>query len=376
MALTQRRVFRILAHVCRLILGFTFIASGFVKSVDPWGTALKVNEYLSIYGLEWLSPLTMIFSIWLCGAELMMGLMLTFKVRIRLISIFAVLSMAFFTILTFLSATWIPVEDCGCFGDALKLTPWATFFKNLALMPLAVVVWWRYRPDRILAFSRLEVALALLFFSIGMGVGTYCYRHLPLIDFLPYKVGVNIREEMEQAARETHEEDVVIVCRNKRTGKLREFGLKDREWQNTKRWEWVDTRVEAEDSEEHVVVKPLVSEFSLRDGEGADATTLVTESEGRLYMICVTRFERIEPECAERLRGVVERAATEGASVLCVTPERMNGEDMSHSFAGSEAVQCCNIDATVLKTILRAETGMVIFENGTIMGKYNCRDIE
>ncbi len=374
MALTRKRVFRNLAHVCRFILAATFIVSGFVKSVDPWGTALKVNEYLSIYGLEWLSPIAMIFSIWLCGAELMMGLMLTFKVRIRLVSIFAVLSMTFFTILTFLSATWIPVEDCGCFGDALKLSPWATFFKNLALLPLAVVVWWRYRPDRIFAFSRLEVALTLLFFSIGMGVGTYCYYHLPLIDFLPYRVGVNIREEMEQAARETHEEDVVIVCRNKRTGRLREFELKDREWQNTKRWEWVDTRVEAEDSEEHVVVKPLVSEFSLRDGAGEDATALVTESKGRLYMICVTRFDKIESECAERLRKVVDRAEEEDAAVICVTPERM--EHMYYSFAGSSEVQCCNIDATVLKTILRARTGLVVLDGGTIMAKYNCRDIE
>ena len=95
--------------------------------IDPWGTALKVNEYLSIYGLDYLQPGAMVFSIWLCGAELMMGCMLLFKVRIRLISIFAVLSMVFFTLLTLLSATLIPVEDCGCFGEALKLTPWETF---------------------------------------------------------------------------------------------------------------------------------------------------------------------------------------------------------------------------------------------------------
>lgn len=373
--LAKRRAFRNLAHVCRYILALTFIVSGFVKSVDPWGTALKVNEYLSIYGLEWLSPVSMIFSIWMCGAELMMGLMLSFKVRIRLVSIFAVLSMTFFVVLTFLSATWIPVEDCGCFGDAIKISPWNTFFKNLALWPLAVVVWWRYRPDKIFVFKRLEVALATLFCTIGMGVGTYCYFHLPLIDFLPYKVGVNIREEMEQSARETHEEDVVIVCRHKRTGRVREFELKDSEWHNTKRWEWVETRVEAEDSDEHVVVKPLISEFSLRDGEGADATTLVTESKGRLYMICVTRFERIKSECAARLRRVVERAAEEGAEVICVTPERMGG-DMFRSFAGSTPVQCCNIDATVMKTMLRAETGLVVLDKGTIVGKFNCRDIK
>ena len=144
----SNRIFKLFAHVCRLVLACTFIFSGFTKVIDPWGTSLKVNEYLSIYGLEHAalfrgkilrSAASMAFSIWLCGAELMMGCMLLFKVRIRLISIFALLSMSFFTVLTLLSATLIPVEDCGCFGEAVKLTPWQTFFKNLLLLPLALV---------------------------------------------------------------------------------------------------------------------------------------------------------------------------------------------------------------------------------------------
>ncbi len=126
----------------------------------------------------------MVFSIWLCGAELMMGCMLLFKVRIRLISIFAVLSMLFFTLLTLLSATLIPVEDCGCFGEALKLTPWETFVKNVVLLPMAFVVWWRYRPDKIFAFKPLEIVLTCTFFFLAMYLGYYCYIHLPL-DGLP-----------------------------------------------------------------------------------------------------------------------------------------------------------------------------------------------
>ena len=160
----QNRIFKLLTNLCRIILAATFIFSGFTKVVDPWGTALKVNEYLSIYGLERLEPASMTFSIWLCGAELMMGCMLLFKVRIRLISIFALASMTFFTVLTFLSATVIPVEVCGCFGDALKLTPWETFLKNLILLPMAFVVWWRYRPDKIFAFKPVEILLTCTFF--------------------------------------------------------------------------------------------------------------------------------------------------------------------------------------------------------------------
>ncbi len=373
MSIIHHRAFRNLSHVCRLILGAVFIFSGFVKSVDPWGTALKVNEYLSIYGMEWFQPASMVFSIWLCGAELMMGLMLTFKVRIRLISIFAVLSMIFFTVLTFLSATWLPVEDCGCFGDALKLSPWGTFFKNLALLPLAVVVWYRYRPDKVLAFTKLEVFLTCLFFTIGMGVGTYCYYHLPLIDFLPYRVGVNIYDEMQKSVHESEEGEVVLVCRNLQTGKLREFDLEDREWQDSQKWEWVDTRVGSDENDSPVVIKPLVSEFSLRDAYG-DATALVVNAKGRVYMICVTRFDRIGSKCEEHLRSIVERAEAEDAWVVCLTPEYLP-EITYHSFGGSTPVKCYNIDATVLKTMLRAETGLVVLDDGTITQKLNCRDI-
>ena len=216
----KSRAFKLLANVCRLILACTFIVSGFTKVIDPWGTAMKVNEYLSIYGMESLQGASMAFSIWLCGAEMMMGCMLLFKVRIRLISIFAVLSMLFFTALTLLSATVIPVEDCGCFGEALKLTPWETFYKNLALLPMALVVWWRYRPDKIFAFNPLEIVLTVTFFFLTMYLGYYCYRHLPLIDFLPYKVGVNIWEGMHAPVVEHG----LAGCRKMGVGRYPDYG--------------------------------------------------------------------------------------------------------------------------------------------------------
>lgn len=365
----KSRTFKIITTICRLLLACTFILSGFVKVIDPWGTALKVNEYLTIYGLDFLYWGSMPFSIWLCGAEMMMGCMLLCKVRIRLISIFALASMIFFTGLTFLSATVIPVEDCGCFGEAIKLTPWETFFKNLALLPMALIVWWRYRPDKIFAFKPAEIALTVIFFVGTMSLGVYCYRHLPLIDFLPYKVGVNIREAMEAPAVAPGESETILTYRNKHTGKLREFKLDDTAWQDAEKWEWVDTRT----TDEVPAIRPLISEFALRDAEG-DATEVVLSTPGRIYMLCVTSFERLPKACEERFAQLIGRAVAEGAEVVCLTPDPLRGVTYEDFGSGHE-VRCYNIDASTMKTMLRARNGVVLLDNGTISAKKNCRDI-
>lgn len=366
------RQLNILSHICRIVAGVVFAFSGFVKAVDPWGTALKVNEYLSIYGLDFLEPASMVFSIWLCGAELMMGLMLLFRVRTRLVSIFALVSMIFFTVLTFLSATWIPVEDCGCFGDALKLSPWATFLKNLALLPMVVVVWYRHRQYRAFAFSRREVALTALFCTLAMGVGVYCYFTLPLIDFLPYKKGANIYEmktlQHYDGKEQMAQEEYVLVYRNLHTGKLREFKIDDKEWQNEEKWEWVETRVENEMPN----IQALVSEFSLSDAEG-DATERILSAEGTTYLICITDFDNIAERCLQRLQTLALRAQEQGEEVVCLTPEPLRKDTpLWYRFDNGVLVRCYNIDATVLKTMLRARNGVVVLEDGVIRDKKNC----
>ena len=366
----KKRIIKLLAHFCRIVLAITFIVSGFTKTVDPWGTALKVSEYLTIYRWDSLQELAMPFSIWLCGAELMMGCMLLFKVRIRMVSIFALVSMMLFTVITFLSATVLPVEDCGCFGEALKLTPWQTFFKNLVSLPLAVMVWWRYRPDRIFAFKKVEFLLMCLFFSGAMLLGAYCYRHLPLVDFLPYKVGVNIHEAMQAQQNEPDEElETVLVYRNRRTGRLREFSLDDREWQNDEKWEWVDTRTESETN----VVRAMISEFAAHNAEG-DATEELLTREGRLYLLCVTDFSTIPNRCMKRMEHLVEQAVRQGDEVVCLTPDPLY-EILTHPFGGVE-VPCYNVDASTMKTMLRATNGLIVLDDGTITAKYNCLDIK
>ncbi len=362
------------ATISRLIIAITFVTSGFSKVIDPWGTALKVEEYLSIYGFEEWQAWSMVFAIWLCGAELLMGCMLLFKVRIRMVSIFALCSMSFFTLLSLLSATILPVEDCGCFGEVLKLSPWETFLKNLLLMPLAITLWYRYRRDKIFAFNAVEWALAVTFFFGAMGLGTYCSRHLPLIDFLPYKVGLDLRTarlhpDAEAATEEAEQLETILVYRNLKNGKLREFRLEDEEWQDEEKWEWVETRTNFKTPE----IRASVGEFVLRNSTG-DITEEVLQTEGRLHMLCINSFERLRRGCAARMAALIERADEAGEEVICLTPDRLPEGEL-YSFFGSRPVRCCNMDVHTIKTLLRANNGVVELTDGIITDKRNCRDI-
>ncbi len=362
----ESRALKITAHVARTTMGLIFIVSGFFKAIDPWGTAIKVDEYIQIYGLENLRSISMYASIWLSCAELLMGCMLTFKVRIRLVSIFALLSMSLFTIISLLSATVLPVEDCGCFGAAIRLTPWQTFFKNLLLLPMAFTVWYRYRPDKILSFKKLELGLATMFFFISMGLGLYCYRHLPLIDFLPYRVGVDLPSAIEEAKMmDVGEVETILVYRNRRTGKIREFSIHDKQWHDEDKWEWVETKSITEEP----AIRALVSEFTLVDMHGKDVTDRILERSGVLHMIFITDSQKLRKNCYERIMSYVDAAQARGEMVMCVTPENL---DRNGQCVGIDAF---NIDPTTMKTVLRANTGVVQLRSGVIERKSNWRDM-
>lgn len=358
-----------IADICRVILGVTFIFSGFVKTVDPWGTALKITEYMNVYGFETLNNYRFGFAIWFCAAELMMGLMLAFKIKTRLVSLFALLTMTFFLVLTFLSATVFPVEDCGCFGDALRLSPWASFGKNVVLWVLAVVVWLDAR--RRLSFfpvTRREWICTLLFAGMSAGLGGYCYLHLPLIDFLPYKKGVNLREAIYGEKGEADDE-ARIVCRDLRDGSLREFAVSDTTWYDSSRWEFVEqvenTRFEPEMS---------LREFAIFNSAG-NVTEEIVGRPGRVYMLCAVKLDLVKGRCADRFEKIARRADQEGAKIVLLTATPLS-DGQTATFGSAPPVEVCNVDATTMITMLRASAGMVVLEEGVITDKRNCRDIK
>lgn len=358
----------LIANICRVLIACVFIFSGFVKTIDPWGTAIKITEYLNSFGFETLNQYRFGFAIWLCGAELMMGFMLLFKVRTPLISIFAILSMTVFLVITFIIAVWGKVEDCGCFGDAIKLDNWQTFYKNLVLWPMTFIVWWNAHRGRIWPISRREYVTTLVIMCFAFGLGAFCYRHLPLIDFLPYKVGVNLRAAVEGDSNDKIE--TTLVCRNRQTGKLHSFELSDTTWYDTSTWEFVDR-------EEKVTMSSDMSlrEFAVFDSKG-DHTASVLGDNGRVYMICLISLESLRPSCERRMAELVDSVQMRGAGrVICVTSTPLNGTT-DISFDRRTYIPIYNIDATTMLTMLRAKTGLVVLNDGVIESKYNCRDIK
>ncbi len=360
----------IITSASRFLLAGVFIFSGITKVVDPWGTAIKIGEYLSVYGLDALSGVAMPLSIALCAIELLLGLMLLLKLLPRVVSAVTLITVVVFTIVTLLSATILPVEDCGCFGDAVKLTAMQTLYKNLALIPLAVILWrkwskYSFRPT--LGHSLATLALA----SMCFGVGIYCNSHLPLIDFLPFKVGTNLKDQVLSPSEEPSSEvKTTLIYREIATGKLHEFTLEDTQWHDENKWEWVETKI---DQETPINISAL-SEFALRNNSG-DATEQILTTSGELTLVCITDLNQIPTQCLESIISLIHNKQAQGKEIVCITPSQISHDDY-HSFGQSAQVPIFNVDGTLLKTMLRAKNGTITLHDGVIVSKLNCRDIE
>ena len=244
---------RLVKNLCRIIVGIVFIYSGFVKGIDPLGSDYKFTDYFNAFGMGWMNATTLFFSFALSLAEFLIGIALLFNLWVSRMAWGSLLFMAFFTPLTLVLALTNPVSDCGCFGDAMILTNWQTFWKNIILLLLAIMIF-VYRKEYKSSLPLMGQFSFLTLAGAGMlCLSIYCYRHLPVLDFRPYAVGKNITESMRlPEGAEPDQYEVTLKYKNKQTGEIRSFTEENYPWQDTLNWEY-------ESSSERLVKKGYIT---------------------------------------------------------------------------------------------------------------------
>ena len=352
-------------NVCRFVLAATFIFSGYVKAIDPLGTLYKLKDYAAAMSLNGLLPDWVLVgvAIALGALEFALGVFMLFAVRRHVVSR---ITLAFMTAMTALTL-WIfvadPVKDCGCFGDALKLTNGETLLKNIVLSACAALVAWR--PVDMARFISRSNQWIVRYYTVAYIVITsvYCLYTLPIFDFRPYHVGMNIKQGMEipEGAEQPEFESTFLLRKN---GETREFTL-DNYPDST--WEYIDTRtVQTKKGYE-----PPIHDFALTTCDtGEDITEQVLTKKGYTFLLVSPRLAVADDSNFGDIDQIYEYAEENGADFYCVTASANNEIERWRDITGAE-YQFCNADETTLKTMIRSNPGLMLLKDGTIIGKWS-----
>lgn len=359
-----------LLTACRLFFGAVFIFSGFVKGIDPLGSTYKIQDYLTAFGgfFEHLLPLALPAAVALSTIELLIGLSLFFNIRAKLGAWGGLLFMLVMTPLTLYIAIANPVSDCGCFGDAVKLSNTATFVKNIVLLAVVLVLFFNRKRLYPVFAPGMEWGVMLLFAVVGVGISVHCYRHLPFIDFRPYKVGANIPEGMAVPDGAPQDEYAITFIYEK-DGVQQEFTL-DNYPKNDTTWTFVDQR--------STLVKkgyePPIHDFAIEDEEWNDITEDVLAYEGQTYLVVAYDLKLANEEAMARVQRLYNRCVL-SRDTRCYVLTASTDEDIEAlRHRTGVTYPFCKMDPITLKTIIRSNPGVVLIQNGTVQDKWAWRD--
>jgi uncharacterized membrane protein YphA (DoxX/SURF4 family) len=360
---------RQVTRLCWALLGILFIFSGLVKLNDPVGTAYKLEEYFEVFSadvpaLSWLfDPLhnaSRFLSIALSSLEVILGAALLLRWYLRQTLYLLLALLVFFTFLTFYSAAFNKVTDCGCFGDFIKLKPWTSFLKDLFLLGLWAVVFFNQKHLRH-SFWRGMPALMIMTFAsaLAIGIGVRALGHLPYFDFLPYKVGNNIAQLMKPAEAPRYR---YTFERNGQTMESETFPT-DSTW-----------KYKAMTVLNPLQSTPVVTDFVISDPEGNDVTKQVLS--GNKLILIVQNTNKADRERFVDFNKLFEEAAKSRKHIEVMTITSTSaGKFDSFRHDVNLATPFYFADATVLKSVIRSNPGLLVLHNGTVVAKYHYHDI-
>ena len=353
------------SFTARLLLALTFIFSGFVKAVDPMGTQYKLEDYATAVGLAGVFPEWVLLgcSIALAATEFVLGVLLLFAISRRMVTKVA---LAFMTVMTLLTV-WIyiadPVEDCGCFGDAIVLTNGETLVKNMLLLACAALLAWK--PLSMKRFVSLKWQWITYYAAIAfiLCIAAWSLYYLPIMDFRPYHVGADIRKgmEMPEGAEQPEYETTFIL---EKDGERKEFTL-DNYPDST--WTFVDSRSK-------LIKKgyvPPIHDFEIQDMKtGTDLTEQILGDKGCTLLLIAPHLEKADDTEFGEIDHIYEWATENKVPFYCLTASGKKGISQWIDITGAE-YPFCHVDETTLKTMIRSNPGLMLLKDGTVRGKWS-----
>ena len=367
----NKKALHITGSIARTLLALTFLFSGFVKAVDPLGTVYKIQDYLheGFGGIfQWAIPAAGVAAVCLIALEWLLGIAMLLNVRTQWTSWITLLFYCIMTPLTLYIAIANPVSDCGCFGDALVITNWQTFWKNIILLLLSIclVICRKAIPELFSWWMEIIITLAAL--GSVAGIMGYSYTHLPQIDFRPYKVGNHIPTLMEiPDDAEVDQYEITLIYA--KDGKEQTFTLENYP-KGDPEWTFVDQK--------SVLIKkgyvPPIHDFEIETLEGDYITQDILESEEPIALVVMYDLSKTDTTQLEKLMHMIH----EYPRVYFLTA---SGEEEIFAFAeelgwDEETTYStfCFTDPITLQTIVRANPGVIVVQNGTIIDKYNLKN--
>ena len=358
-----------IVNVSRYFVGILFIISGIVKVNDPLGFSYKLTEYFSpeVLNLPILIPYALLISIFIVVFETLLGLLLIIGYKKRFTTYNLLLMILFFTFLTFYSAYYNKVTDCGCFGDALKLSPWQTFYKDVVLLILITPLFLKHELiTPLFTKNYLKITLYSGIF-ICFSIVYYALMHLPLVDFLPYKEGANIQAGMEipKGAPKSVYEDIWYYKVN---GELKEFTTEEQPWY-IEGAEFVDRKTTLISKG----YEPPIHDFTI-EMDGADYTQDVLNTEKVILMVTYD-LKKSEKAGLKKLEELHQKALKKGYTVIGLTSS-LNEVITNVKKTNQITFDFYACDETTLKTMVRSNPGVLLLNQGTIKQKVHWNDVD
>lgn len=355
--------------ISQVLVGLLFIFSGFVKADDPLGFTYKLKEYFApdALNMPWMDKFSFSIAFTIPIIEMMLGFMILLGAKKKFTLVFLVLLELFFTFLTWYTAHYNKVLECGCFGDAIPMTSWQSFWKNIVLMVFIIILVMGSKYISPVIKGKPQNVLLVILIAGSTCFSYYCYSYLPVIDFRPYKIGTDIKKDMQGTP------DVIkfyYTLKNKKSGETKEFDKFPDNYQND--WTFVGSRTETIKKG----IEPKIKDFVITNPAGTDVTDSILNVPGYTFLLASMSLNEANhnKETIDKINQLASDCIKDHIGFICLTAS-VGDETTEYQKKYNPPYLFYGTDGTVLKTMIRSNPGLILIKGGVIKAKWHYHSI-